>query len=71
MTPDKDKANILIVDDEPTNIKVLMGVLEKHGYEVRAALNGRQAVASAVKRVPDLILLDVRMPEIDGFEACR
>lgn len=71
MTPDKGKANILIVDDEPTNIKVLMGVLEKHGYEVRTALDGRQAIASAVKRVPDLILLDVRMPEMDGFEACR
>jgi CheY-like chemotaxis protein len=71
MIPDKGKANILIVDDEPTNIKVLMGVLEKHGYEVRTALDGRQAIASAVKRVPDLILLDVRMPEMDGFEACR
>jgi DNA-binding response OmpR family regulator len=71
MTPDKGKANILIVDDESANIKVLMGVLEKHGYEVRTALNGRQAIASAVKRVPDLILLDVRMPEMDGFEACR
>ncbi|MGD9369498.1 MAG: response regulator [Desulfobacteraceae bacterium] len=71
MTPDKGKANILIVDDKHSNIKVLMGVLEKHGYEVRTALDGRQAVASAVKRVPDLILLDVRMPEMDGFEACR
>ncbi|MGD8836917.1 MAG: response regulator, partial [Desulfobacteraceae bacterium] len=71
MTPDKSKANILIVDDESANIIVLMGVLEKHGYEVRTALNGRQAIASAVKRVPDLILMDVRMPEMDGFEACR
>jgi DNA-binding response OmpR family regulator len=71
MTPDKSKANILIVDDEPANIKVLMGVLEKHGYEVRTALDGRQAIASAVKRTPDLILLDVLMPEMNGFEACR
>jgi hypothetical protein len=71
MTPDKGKANILIVDDDPNNIRVLMGVLEKHGYEVRTALDGRQAIASAVKRVPDLILMDVRMPEMDGFEACR
>jgi signal transduction histidine kinase len=71
MTPDNGKANILVVDDETTNIKLLMGVLEKHGYEVRTALDGRQAIASAVKRVPDLILLDVRMPEMDGFEACR
>jgi DNA-binding response OmpR family regulator len=71
MTPDNGKANILIVDDEPINIKVLMDVLEKHGYEVRTALDGRQAIASAAKRVPDLILLDVRMPEMNGFEACR
>jgi signal transduction histidine kinase len=71
MTSDKDNANILVVDDDPKNIRVLMGVLEKHGYEVRTALDGRQAIASALKRVPDLILMDVRMPEMDGFEACR
>jgi DNA-binding response OmpR family regulator len=71
MVSEESKATILIVDDEPSNIKVLMGVLEKHGYEIRTALDGRQAVASAVKRAPDLILLDVRMPEMNGFETCR
>ncbi len=71
MTANKGNTNILIVDDEPTNIKVLMSVLMKQGYEVRTALNGRLAIASAAKRIPDLILLDVRMPEMDGFEVCR
>lgn len=71
MTSGKDKNNILIVDDEPANIKVLMPVLVAEGYEVRTVLEGKLALASALKKVPDLILLDVRMPEMDGFEVCR
>lgn len=71
MNPEKRKINILVVDDEPANIKVLMPVFMERGYEVRTALNGRLALASAAKRIPDLVLLDVRMPDMDGFEVCR
>lgn len=71
MTHDRKETNILIVDDEPANIKVLMSVLTEEGYEVRVALGGRLAISSTRKRVPDLILLDVRMQDMDGFEVCQ
>ena len=71
MTVDTETTNILIVDDEPANIKILMLVLADQGYEVRTALSGQLAISSAVARVPDLIMLDVRMPDMDGFEVCR
>lgn len=71
MTSDNGNINILIVDDEPANIKLLMSVLLKQGYEVRTALDGRMAIASVMEKIPDLILLDVRMSDMDGFEVCR
>jgi DNA-binding response OmpR family regulator len=71
MTHSRKETNILIVDDEPANIKVLMPVLVEQGYEVRTALGGRIAISSAMKKLPALILLDVRMPDMDGFEVCR
>lgn len=71
MTDEKAKANILVVDDEPANIKVIMPVLMEQGYEVRTALSGEMAIASALEKIPDLVLLDVRMPNMNGFEVCR
>lgn len=71
MNPEERKLNILIVDDEPANIKVLMPVFIERGYEVRTSLDGRLALASAAKRAPDIVLLDVRMPDMDGIEVCR
>ena len=62
---------ILIVDDAPTNIRLLAGVLEPRGYEILTAANADQALRIAVKAHPDLILLDVVMPGADGFAVCR
>lgn len=62
---------ILIVDDVPQNLQILGQVLSQEGYRVAVATNGMQALEVAIKVDPDLILLDVMMPEMDGFEACR
>jgi PAS domain S-box-containing protein len=67
----ESSTNILIVDDEMVNIAVLQGVLEAAGYQPRAAYNGREALEAIAQSLPDLILLDVMMPELDGFEVCR
>lgn len=64
-------ARILVVDDIRTNIKVLEAKLTSEYYEVIAASNGPEALESAVNQKPDLILLDVMMPGMDGFEVCR
>jgi class 3 adenylate cyclase len=62
---------ILVVDDNPNNVDILKMRLESHGYEVVPAANGEQALAAAVSLTPDLILLDVMMPGVDGLEVCR
>jgi signal transduction histidine kinase len=64
-------SNILIVDDLPANLKVLGAILETEGYNVRPVPNGRLALQVADREKPDLILLDVMMPGMDGFEVCR
>jgi len=63
--------DILIVDDVPANLKVLGDILKGEGYKVRPVTNGMLALKVAEKEIPDLILLDVMMPEMDGFEVCR
>lgn len=63
--------SILIVDDIPTNIKVLFDILNQAGFRVTVAKNGQSALAKAKEALPNLILLDVMMPGIDGFETCR
>jgi two-component system, sensor histidine kinase and response regulator len=65
------KANILIVDDTATNLRLLTRILGDAGHVVRPARSGEIALASAFASPPDLILLDVMMPEMDGFEVCR
>ena len=67
----KKFAHILIVDDVPENIRLLGTILQKEGYKISAAKEGMQALAIATKGIPDLILLDVMMPEADGFEICQ
>ena len=62
---------ILIVDDNPTNVKVLQTRLAAEGYEIITAADGEQGLAAAKAHLPDLILLDVMMPVLDGFEVCR
>ncbi len=64
-------SRILIVEDTPANIMVLSVTLKERGYQVSVATNGRQALEVLGRIQPDLILLDVMMPEMDGFETCR
>ena len=65
------KKELLIVDDNPENLKVLGAMLREEGYGVRVAKNGKQALTSIETLEPDLMLLDVHMPEMDGFELCK
>jgi len=62
---------ILIVDDEESNLRVLISWLVSFGYDVNTALNGREAVQKAKDYRPDLIVLDIMMPVMNGYEACR
>lgn len=64
-------ARILVTDDNPLNVKLLSAKLAREYYTVITAENGVQAVEKSISDKPDLILLDVMMPEMDGFEACR
>lgn len=64
-------AVILVADDEALNRKVLRELLTSKGFQVEEAVDGEVAVAKAQQTAPDLVLLDVRMPRLDGFEACR
>ena len=68
---DLTNAEILIVDDIPANLNVLRQALEPEGYKIIAAPSGEVALQIARRTQPDLILLDVMMPGIDGFETCR
>jgi adenylate cyclase len=65
------RGTVLIVDDEPANRELLRDPLEVHGYEIVEAENGEQALQKVAERPPDVILLDVMMPRMDGFEVCR
>ncbi|HMG09255.1 response regulator transcription factor [Mucilaginibacter lappiensis] len=65
------KQKILIVDDEPDILELIEYNLKKEGYQVFLARNGQEAVAEAKKSLPDLIVLDIMMPKMDGIEACR
>jgi len=64
-------SRILIVEDSPANIQTLAAILKEEGYRISAATNGKQALQVIEKVCPDLILLDVMMPEMDGYETCR
>jgi twitching motility two-component system response regulator PilH len=64
-------AHVLIVDDSPTERHVLQGMLERNGFKVSLAANGEEGVAQAKAIKPDLILMDVVMPGLNGFQATR
>ena len=65
------KGNILVVDDTPANLKLLNTLLKENGYNVRPVPNGRLALSGAKAIPPDLILLDVAMPDMDGYQVCK
>ena len=71
MSQDEMTGRILIVDDTLKNIQVLGTILRKEEYQINVAQNGLQAIKMAETVIPDLILLDVMMPELDGFETCK
>ena len=65
------RPDIVAVDDNPTNLQVLMQMLNQNGYKVRLAMNGQLALTAIEAKLPDLILLDILMPDMDGYEVCR
>ncbi|GAB1538283.1 hypothetical protein NUACC21_09410 [Scytonema sp. NUACC21] len=65
------KGNILVVDDTPDNLRLLSAMLTAQGYEVRKALNGKMALTACQMVLPDVILLDINMPGMDGYEVCK
>lgn len=62
---------ILLVDDTQANLKLLINILSDEGYKVRPAISGKQALETVGVKKPDLILLDIKMPDMDGWEVCR
>ncbi|MDP2771343.1 MAG: response regulator [Giesbergeria sp.] len=66
-----DQGKILAVDDTSASLRLLTDILKEEGYEVRSAINGELALGAAASNPPDLILLDIRMPGMDGYEVCR
>lgn len=66
-----NRGNILVIDDTPNNLRILSAMLTKQGYEVRSVINGRMALIAAQTAPPDLILLDINMPQMDGYEVCK
>lgn len=65
-----ESANILVVDDSPDNLTLLCDIFESQGYQTRVAENGRLALKLVEAELPDLILLDINMPDMDGYEVC-
>ncbi len=65
------KGDILIVDDTPDNLRLLSSTLAEHGYKVRSVINGAMALMGAQAAPPDLIMLDIKMPDMDGYEVCQ
>ncbi len=66
-----DSKRILIVDDTPDNIRLLSSMLAEQGYKVRKALNGEMALNSCQADPPDLVILDIKMPDLDGYTVCQ
>lgn len=69
--PQHPPARILVVDDNPVNRRLLVGMLQRQGYTVHEASDGEEALVNVPPLLPDLILMDVEMPRLDGFSACQ
>jgi CheY-like chemotaxis protein len=70
-TASTSPGDILIVDDSPENLRLLSALLKAQGYQVRQSINGQLALRAAQLNPPDLILLDISMPQMDGYEVCK
>src|SRR3954449_8402928 len=68
---EQTEGTIFIVDDNADNLSLLSAILKEGGYAVRAANSGRRALTTIEREPPELILLDINMPEMDGYEVCR
>lgn len=68
---ENSKGNILVIDDTPDNLRLLSAMLTAQGFEVRKALNGKMALTACQMVLPDVILLDINMPEMDGYQVCQ
>src|SRR5580704_4531176 len=66
-----ESASIMVVDDQPANLRLLEDMLKVHGYKIRSFPRGRLALAAAAQNPPDLFLLDINMPEMNGYEVCE
>lgn len=64
-------AKILVVDDEPDIVRFVVKTMESRGHDVTKAVNGKLAIEQVAKDRPDVIILDLNLPEMDGFEVCR
>ncbi len=71
LTLETPQAKILVVDDKPENLRLLADALGNQGYDVKGVINGEMALMVANKVIPDLILLDVVMPDLDGYQVCQ
>lgn len=71
LTTASHSANVLVIDDQAANLEAVQGLLRQHGFEVTMATSGREGLERCELRLPDLILLDMRMPEMDGFTVCE
>jgi putative two-component system response regulator len=70
-TNNKHSADILVVDDTLANLQLLANILKEDGYKVRPAINGNLALRAVAQKKPDLILLDIKMPDMDGYQVCQ
>ena len=68
---DETHSDILIIDDAPANLQLLSSILKDRGHQVRAVVSGKMGLIAARTVVPHLILLDVKMPDLDGYEVCQ
>ncbi len=71
LTRDSTRQTILIVDDQPSNLRLLATMLKEHGYNVNTVTNGSMAIESVMLYTPDIVLLDINLPDISGYEVCE